>query len=90
VNDPWHAIVLAVDGDEATISLRRDGSPELEAEVILARWGLEGVRPGDVLALDPDAGTVTRLDRGTWTQQELDVTWQRALEQAARFRKPAQ
>lgn len=79
----WHGAVIEVSGDEATVDLRREGSRDLVAEVELARWGLTDVQPGDLLVLDVGAGTVTRLDLGTWTQAETDEIHRRAREDAA-------
>jgi hypothetical protein len=75
---PWHGIVIEVNGDEATVNLRREGSMDLTAEVELSRWGLKDIQAGDILVLDTEADTVTRLDLGTWTQEELDDIARRA------------
>jgi hypothetical protein len=90
VSQPWHGIVIEVTGDEATVDLRREGSVSMVAEVELARWGLHDVMPGDVLVLDTDAGTVTRLELPAWTQQELDAVHERAREMAAWFEENVQ
>jgi hypothetical protein len=86
---PWHGTVTEVNGDEITVDLRRDGDMDMVAEVIASRWGLEDAEPGDVLALDPEAGTVTRLDLGTWTQEDLDEIARRAKEWHAQIMRCA-
>jgi hypothetical protein len=81
----WHGTIVEINGDELTCDLRRDGCQDVLAEVSASEHHLEDVQVGDVLELDTVRQTVTRLDFGTWTQEEVDVILARAKERYERI-----
>jgi hypothetical protein len=74
----WHGTVVEVGFDELTVDLRCDGESDLIGDVPIKPWGLEGCEVGDLLELNVTAGTVKRLDLGTWTQADVDDIQARA------------
>ena len=83
----WHGLVTEVwdDGDTFTAELRREGCPDLFAEFSM-RECKATVQAGNVFTLDGEADTLTVLDLGTWTQEELDEVMARAKIMAERLR----
>ena len=83
----WYGTVIEVNDDELTLDLRRDGSPDLFAEVSASRWQLDDAVIGDTLVLDTEAQTVNRLGVTAWTQEELDDIATRARERYEQLMK---
>ena len=83
----WDGIVIEVwaDGDTFTADLRReDGTTEFEAEYSMRECGIE-VQEGDVLDVTPES--VTKVDLGVWTQEDIDEISRRAKEMYKRLRE---
>lgn len=76
----WHGTILEVNGDELTLDLRQEGSPDLLAEVSASRWNLQDAEVGDVIVIDTENQTAARLNLGRWTQAEIDDITARAEE----------
>jgi hypothetical protein len=68
----WTGVVQEVNGDDLTVDLRSDGHQDMVAEVSISRWNLETAGIGSVVELDTEAQTVTLIDLGVWTQEEID------------------
>jgi len=73
----WDGRVIEVDGDIFTAELCRAGDPDVWADFSMAQCGVT-VEPGDLLIVRPDSVTV--LDLGVWTQEEIDAIELRAHE----------
>jgi hypothetical protein len=84
----WDGRVLEVweDGDTFTVDLRRDGAPDLLAEMSMAQTGV-AVTEGDLLIVTPTS--VTKRDLGVWTRAEIRRINRRARKQARWLRRYA-
>lgn len=81
----WTASVVEVwdDGDTFTVDLRREGNPDLLAEMSMKRCGIT-VEPGDLLIVTTTF--VTKRDLGVWTQEDINAITRSTRELAETMR----